>query len=69
MQPQQREALRLCRALTSILAGIVHGRHPGALFTRGGFLQGVVDDVGQAVFLVIPQHISINVIVDTHALC
>lgn len=58
-----------CRALTSILAGVVHGRHPGTLLTRGGLLQGVVDDVGQAVFLVIPQHISINVIVDTHTLC
>lgn len=68
MQPQQRDGLRAVLALTRILAGVVHGRHPGALLTRGGFLQGVVDDVGQAVFLVIPQHISINVIVDTHAL-
>ena len=68
VQPQQRNGLRAVLALTRVLAGVVHGRHPGALLTRGGFLQGVVDDVGQAVFLVIPQHISVNVIVDTHAL-
>lgn len=55
--------------LTSILARVVHGRHPGALLTRGGLLQGIVDDVGQAVLLVVPQHISINIIIDTHALC
>lgn len=55
--------------LTSILARIVHGRHPGTLLTRGGLLQRIVDDVGQSVFLIILQHVSINVIIDTHTLC
>lgn len=59
----------ICQALTGVLAGVVHGRHPGALLTGGRLLQGQVDDVDQSKLLVVPQHVSIDVIVDAHVLC
>lgn len=59
----------VCRVLTGVLAGAVHGRHPGALLTGGRLLQGQVDDVDQSKLLVVPQHVGIDVVVDTHVLC
>lgn len=61
--------LQTCAVLTGVLAGAVHGRHPGALLTSGALPQGQVDDVDHGKLLVVPQHISINVIIDTHGLC
>lgn len=57
-----------CR-LTGVLAGAVHGRHPGALLAGGRLPQGQVDDVDQSKLLVVPQHVGIDVIVDAHVLC
>lgn len=57
------------RVLTGVLAGAVHSRHPGTLLSGGGLLHGHVDDVDQSELLVVPQHISIDVIIDAHALC
>lgn len=55
--------------LTGVLAGAVHGRHPGALLAGGAFPQGQVDDVDQGELLVVPQHVGIDVVIDTHGLC
>lgn len=55
--------------LTGVLAGAVHGRHPGALLGGGGLPQGQVDDVDQSKLLVVPQHVGIDVVVDAHGLC
>lgn len=55
--------------LTGILAGAVHGCHPGALLAGGGLLQGQVDDVDQSKLLVVPQHVGIDVVVDAHVFC
>ena len=55
--------------LTGVLAGAVHSSHPGALLTGGGLPQGQVDNIDQRKLLVVPQHISINVIIDSHVLC
>lgn len=55
--------------LTGILAGAVHGCHPGALLAGGGLPQGQVDDVDQSKFLVVPQHVGIYVVVDAHVFC
>lgn len=55
--------------LTGVLAGAVHGRHPGALLGGGGLPQGQIDDVDQSKLLVVPQHIGIDVVVDAHGLC
>lgn len=59
----------VCRVLTGVLAGAVHGCHPGALLTGGGLLHGQVDDVDQSKLLVVPQHVGIDVVVDAHGLC
>lgn len=69
---RKRLQLRLaavCGVLTGVLAGAVHGRHPGALLTGGRLLQGQVDDVDQSKLLVVPQHVGIDVVVDAHVLC
>lgn len=55
--------------LTGILAGVVHGCHPGALLAGRGLLQGQVDDVDQRKLLVVPQHVGVNVVVDAHVFC
>ena len=55
--------------LTGVLAGAVHGGHPGALLAGGGLLHAVVDEVDQGKLLVVPQHIGVDVVVDPHALC
>lgn len=55
--------------LTGVLAGAVHCGHPSALLTGGGLFQPVVNDVNQGKFLVVPQHIGIDVIIDAHVLC
>lgn len=55
--------------LTGVLAGAVHSSHPGTLLTGGGLPQGQVDDVDQSKLLVVPQHVSIDVVIDAHALC
>ena len=57
------------QSLTGVLAGAVHGSHPGTLLTGGGLLHGEVEDVDQSKLLVVPQHVSIDVIIDAHALC
>lgn len=56
-------------ALTGVLAGAVHSGHPGTLLTGRGLLHAIVDDVDQGKLLVVPQHVSIDVIIDAHALC
>lgn len=56
-------------SLTGVLAGAVHGGHPGALLAGGRLPQGQVDDVDQSKLLVVSQHISIDVIIDAHRLC
>ena len=56
------------KRLTGILAGTVHGSHPGALLTGSGLLHPKVDDVHQGELLVVPQHVRVDVIVDGHAL-
>lgn len=55
--------------LTGVLAGAVHSGHPGTLLAGCGLLQAKVDDVDQGKLLVVPQHVSINVIIDAHVLC
>lgn len=55
--------------LTGVLAGAVHGRHPGALLAGGRLPQGQVDDVDQGKLLVVPQHVGVDVVVDAHGLC
>lgn len=55
--------------LTGVLAGVVHGRHPGALLAGGRLLEGQVEDVHQSKLLVVPQNVGVDVIVDPHVLC
>lgn len=67
---QKRRRRRTANAsLTGILAGAVHSGHPSTLLTGGGLFQPEVNYINQGKFLVVPQHVSIDVIIDAHVLC
>lgn len=55
--------------LTSVLAGAVHGGHPGALLAGGRLAHRQVDDVDHGELLVAPQHVGVDVVVHGHGLC
>lgn len=51
--------------LTGVLAGVVHGRHPGRLLGASSFLETVVDHGCQRVLQVRLEHIGIQGVIQS----